>query len=116
MKIALPSCGDQIDNHFGHCEYFTVYTVNEKEIVSQEIVPSAVGCGCKSNIASVLAEKNVTLMLAGNMGDGAVNVLKNAGIKVVRGCEGNLKDVVLAWLSGSLEDSGDSCQEHECEH
>ena len=29
MKIALPSRQNQVDEHFGHCEYFTVYTVNE---------------------------------------------------------------------------------------
>lgn len=118
MKIALPSHGDIIDSHFGHCEYNTVYTVNESEITSQEIVPSPAGCGCKSNIASVLAEMGVTMMLAGNMGDGAVNVLKHSGIDVIRGCQGNVKDVALSWLAGNLTDSGDSCHEHEhgCQH
>lgn len=118
MKIALPSRGDNIDSHFGHCEYYTVYTVNESEILSEEIVPSPAGCGCKSNIASVLAKMGVTMMLAGNMGDGAVNVLKQSGIDVVRGCQGNVKEVALAWLSGSVTDSGDSCHEHEheCQH
>lgn len=28
MKIALPSRHNNIDDHFGHCEYFTVYTVD----------------------------------------------------------------------------------------
>lgn len=118
MKIALPSRGDNIDSHFGHCEYYTVYTVNESEILSKEIVPSPAGCGCKSNIASILKEMGVTMMLAGNMGDGAVNVLKQSGIDVVRGCQGNVKEVALAWLSGSVTDSGDSCHEHEheCQH
>ena len=37
MKIALPSCQNQVDEHFGHCEYFTVFTVNENnEILSDE--------------------------------------------------------------------------------
>lgn len=114
MKIALPSRGDIVDSHFGHCEYYTVFIVNQSEIISQEIVPSPVGCGCKSNIASVLAEKGVTVMLAGNMGDGAVRVLNNAGIDVIRGCQGNVKEVALAWISGKITDSGDTCHEHEC--
>lgn len=67
MKIALPSRGDIIDSHFDHCEYFTVFTINESEIIQQEIVPSPAGCGCKSNIASVLAEIGVSMMLAGNI-------------------------------------------------
>jgi len=115
MKIALPSRENRIDDHFGHCEYYTIFTVNDnKEIINQETLASPSGCGCKSNIASTLAEMDVKLMLAGNMGEGAVNVLHNSGIEVLRGCKGDVKDVVLKWLDGSLVDSGDSCHEHEC--
>jgi predicted Fe-Mo cluster-binding NifX family protein len=120
MKIALPSRGNQVDGHFGHCEYFTVFTVDmdKKEITASEIVESPAGCGCKSNIASTLAEMGVKLMLAGNMGEGAVNVLHNSGIEVIRGCSGDVKAVANKWLDGSLIDSGDSCHEHEhgCHH
>jgi len=118
MKIALPSRDNLIDSHFGHCEYFTVYTINDEKIIHEETIPSPSGCGCKSNIASVLAENGVTLMLAGNMGDGAVTVLNNSGIEVIRGCSGSIKEVALSWISGTLTDSGDSCHEHghECNH
>jgi predicted Fe-Mo cluster-binding NifX family protein len=118
MKLALPTQDNIIDSHFGHCEYFTVFTAENKEITHQEIVPSPSGCGCKSNIASVLADLGVTVMLAGNMGDGAVNVLNAAGIEVVRGCSGSVREVALGWLTGTLTDSGVSCHEHEhdCQH
>ena len=116
MKIALPSRGNRIDDHFGHCEYFTVFTVDtvNKKILDSENVQSPEGCGCKSNIASVLAKMDVKLMLAGNMGEGAVRVLNNSGIDVIRGCSGDIKSVALSWLEGSLVDSGDCCHEHEC--
>jgi predicted Fe-Mo cluster-binding NifX family protein len=120
MKIALPSNENKIDSHFGHCEYFTVFTVNEnKEIVSQDTVPSPVGCGCKSNIAQTLAQLGVKVMLAGNMGQGAVNVLNSHGIEVLRGCAGDVKKVAELWLGGSLADSGLGCQAHDhegCHH
>jgi RNA recognition motif-containing protein len=32
MKIALPSNQNQIDEHFGHCEYFTVFTVDDQKL------------------------------------------------------------------------------------
>jgi len=118
MKIALPSRGNQIDDHFGHCEYFTVFTVDTatKEIIDSQNVPSPAGCGCKSNIATTLADMGVKVMLAGNMGEGAVRVLNNSGIEVFRGCSGNVKTTALNWLEGSLVDSGDSCHAHghEC--
>lgn len=115
MKIALPSRGNQIDSHFGHCEYFTVFTVDTttKEITDSQVVSSSAGCGCKSNIAGTLAEMGVKLMLAGNMGEGAVRVLNNSGIDVVRGCSGDVKAVALSWLQGTLVDSGDCCHDHE---
>jgi len=119
MKIALPSRQNMIDGHFGHCEYFTVFTINDsKEIISQETVASPAGCGCKSNIAYVLADMGVSLLIAGNMGECAVNVLQNAGINVLRGCSGDVKETTLKWLEGSLTDSGDTCHEHEhgCHH
>lgn len=114
MKIALPTRRNFIDEHFGHCEYYTIFTVNENnEIINSEIVDSPAGCGCKSNIAEVLSNMGVGIMLAGNMGDGAVNVLHNSGIEVVRGCNGDVKAVALDYLKGLLKDSGDSCHEHE---
>ena len=119
MKIALPTYQEQIDSHFGHCEYFTVFTVSDdKELIERETVASPEGCGCKSNIAFILADMGVNLMLAGNMGDGAVNVLNSAGIEVLRGCTGNVKEVALAWLNGTLSDSGESCHahDHQCSH
>ncbi|NTW05952.1 MAG: dinitrogenase iron-molybdenum cofactor biosynthesis protein [Peptococcaceae bacterium] len=114
MKIALPSRNNLIDDHFGHCEYFTVFTIDSKDktIIAQEVVESPAGCGCKSNIAQILSELGVKIMLAGNMGQGAINVLNRSGIEVLRGCTGEVKEVALKWLAGSLKDSGELCQSH----
>lgn len=113
MKIALPSRQNRIDDHFGHCEYFTVFTIEGKEIVSEETITSPEGCGCKSNIAQQLAQMNVTMMLAGNMGQGAVDVLNRSGIDVIRGCSGDIRETALAYINGTLIDSGVACAEHE---
>ena len=122
MKIALPTRNDQfIDEHFGHCEFYTVYTIDENnKIVSKERLDAPQGCGCKSNIATVLADMGVKLMLAGNMGNGAVNVLGFNGIEVIRGCQGNVDEIVSLWLENKLEDSAISCSGHsydgQCSH
>ncbi|KAF0154832.1 MAG: hypothetical protein FD159_2444 [Syntrophaceae bacterium] len=114
MKIALPSNQNQVDAHFGHCEYFTVFTVDDQNIiVSEEKITSPAGCGCKSNIAQTLAEQGVKLMLAGNMGQGAVHVLNSHGIDVLRGCAGDVKEVAENWLAGTVTDSGLACAQHE---
>ena len=118
MKIAVPVTKEnQIDGHFGHCELYQVFTISDKnEITGVKNVESPEGCGCRSNIASVLASDDVTLMLAGGIGGGAVNVLNNNGIEVVRGCAGDAAEVVKLYLSGLVEDSGSSCAQHESHH
>jgi len=117
MKIAVPTTQNNIvDAHFGHCEYYTVFTVDGSEIIKSEIVESPQGCGCKSNIVSILKEMGVEVMLAGNMGGGAVNVLNSNGIAVYRGCDGDVKNLVEEFIKDELVDSGESCHHHEDGH
>jgi len=118
MKIAVPVTKEnQIDSHFGHCESYGIYTISDKnEITGISNIGSPQGCGCKSDIASVLASDGVTIMLAGGIGGGAINVLNYSGIEVVRGCTGDATEVVKLYLSGLVEDSGSSCRQHENHH
>jgi len=114
MKIAVPTRGNVVDDHFGHCEMYSVFTVSDdSKIEKTENIPSPQGCGCKSNIASVLKEMGVTVMLAGNMGGGALNVLNSQGIRVIRGCSGNVYQLVETFLKGYIIDSGIGCHQHE---
>jgi predicted Fe-Mo cluster-binding NifX family protein len=113
MKIALPSNGRDVDEHFGHCQCFTIFDVdNGNTIVSEETLTPPPGCGCKSNIIPELAAMGVSVMLAGNMGGGAVNLLTSNGIEVIRGCSGEVHEVARAWLAGKVVDSGAGCQSH----
>ena len=115
MKIAVPVTKEnQIDGHFGHCESYGVFTISDQNEISEiKSVESPQGCGCKSDIASVLASDGVSVMLAGGIGGGAINVLNNSGIEVIRGCSGNATEVVKLYLKGMVEDSGSSCHQHE---
>ncbi len=117
MKIAVPTRGTNVDEHFGHCEYYTIFSINKDQTIeNSEILPAPQGCGCKSNIASVLRQMGVEALLAGNMGDGAVNVLQSQGITVYRGCSGDVKEVTELFLKGLIDDSGESCHQHEEGH
>lgn len=112
-KIAIPTRGNVVDDHFGHCEFYTILTISqENQILSSETIPSPQGCGCKSNIAGRLEEMGVTVMLAGNMGPGALNKLSAHHIEVIRGCKGQVLQVAEDYLSGKLSDSGIGCTAH----
>ncbi len=116
MKIAVPTKEGMVDNHFGHCDHYTIFTVNSGEVMMKELLPSPQGCGCKSGIVFVLRQKGVQVMLAGNIGNGALNVLKSNGIEVVRGCSGNIDDLVRSYLAGEVKDNGEACSHHDCEN
>jgi predicted Fe-Mo cluster-binding NifX family protein len=118
MKVAVPvNRFNQIDGHFGHCEFFNVYTISAINQISEvEVIKSGQGCGCKSNIAGILAHFGVTAMLAGGIGGGAINVLNNAGIEVIRGCAGDPEEVVKNYVTGLVTDSGISCSQHDEHH
>ena len=115
--IAIPTRNGFLDDHFGHCAYYTIVKLDEQnQVVKQERMDSPKGCGCKSNIAAIMQEMGITLMLAGNMGMGAYNKLSAHGITVIRGCHGKIDDVMKAFLNGELKDSLESCDHHDCSH
>ena len=116
MKVAVPTRGNKVDDHFGHCEAYTIFTIDaSNKIEKAELLPSPQGCGCRSNIASVLKEMGITVMLVGNMGGGALNVLNRHGIDVYRGCSGDVRELAKSYLEGKIGDSGVGCSHHEHE-
>ena len=72
MKIAVPTRDGNVDNHFGHCAYYTIFDIVDGKVVNVSKMASPEGCGCKSGIAPVLRQMGVMVMLAGNIGQGAV--------------------------------------------
>ena len=116
MLIAVPAKEEMVDDHFGHCDHYTIFTIKDNKVVSRQTLPSPQGCGCKSNIASVLQEMGVETMLAGSMGDGAKNILESHNIKVLRGCSGSVDTLVESFLKGFVFDSGQGCHSHGQTH
>jgi ATP-binding protein involved in chromosome partitioning len=83
MKIAMPIAGDKLCLHFGHCEKFYFFDVDEqtREISSVEtMVPPPHEPGL---LPRLLHEKGVNLVLAGGMGARAQQLFAQKGIRVV---------------------------------
>lgn len=118
MKIAVPlRLNGDIDDHFGHCSSYGIFTISGDNMIAEKtIIQAEQGCGCKSDIASKLAQLGVSVMLAGGIGEGAVNVLAREGIKVVRGCYGDAEKNVYDYLEGKITDSRKNCIHHEHGH
>ncbi|WP_303317440.1 NifB/NifX family molybdenum-iron cluster-binding protein [Flavivirga abyssicola] len=117
-KIAVPiTRNNQIEEHFGHCEFYEIYTFsNTNEVLDVQLLKSEQGCVCKSNFISLLENEGVTLMLSDGIGNNAINKLNNAGIEIIRGCSGSSAEVILQFIEGEISDSDISCLKHAQHH
>ena len=113
MKIAVPTKEGNVDAHFGHCGYYSIYTVADDRIIAEDKMNASKECGCKSGIAGELARSGVSVLVAGNIGEGAVRVLGSFGISVTRGAAGPAKSAAEAFLAGTLKDTGTNCAAHD---
>lgn len=114
MKIAIPTRDGVVDDHFGHCAYYTVVETSDNRVLSSSTLDSPEGCGCKSNIASKMQEMGITVMLAGNIGEGAINKLSSHGIEVIKGCKGDVMQLAQDYLDGKIFDNSQVCSHHDC--
>lgn len=115
MKIAVPLHNGYVSKHFGHTEMYVVLTISlNGEILQKELISAEQGSGCKSGIADILAQNEVNIMLAGNIGASAIDHLNSKGIYVIRGCYGPAEEVVTGYLQGKIKDSHQTCHKHEC--
>ena len=118
IKIAIPTKNNQVDDHFGHCEYFSIIEVDDnKKMTSQFKIESSKSCGCKTNLAEELANEGVTILLAGGIGQGAINKLKSQNIEVLAGFNGTIEEAIERWKNNKYPGIIPICVEHHnCSH
>ncbi|MCB9480757.1 MAG: NifB/NifX family molybdenum-iron cluster-binding protein [Desulfobacteraceae bacterium] len=88
MKIAIASNGtntdSQVDERFGRADFFLITNENGdqiEEVIENNSKNSQTGAGTGS--ASLIAEKGVKALFAGNLGPKAESVLNAAGINFI---------------------------------
>ncbi len=111
MKIAVTYEDGQVFQHFGHTEQFKVYEVEDKKIVSSEVVgTNGQGHGA---LAGFLFGGGVDVLICGGIGGGARAALAEAGIKLYPGASGDADAQVEAFLAGNLDyDPDTTCSHH----
>ena len=112
MKYAIPVVGGKMSPHFGHCENFALFDVDEqsKKIVGREDLPSPEHQ--PGLLPKWLAEKGASVIIAGGMGPMAQQLFGQSGIKVVIGAlESDPEKAVLNYLEGQLA-TGDNICDH----
>ncbi len=108
MKIAIPLERGQLSSHFGHCEAFAIYTIENTQIVKEEMIdPPIHEPGSHPRFLSGLG---CSVVIAGGMGMKAQELFCQNNIKVIVGVPAlPLKELVNTYLQGKLEDGDNRC-------
>lgn len=110
MKIAVTYDNGNVFQHFGKTEFFKVYEVEDNKVVSSEVIGSN-GSG-HGALAGLLAGQSVDVLICGGIGGGAQSALAEAGVELCAGAQGNVDQVVEAYLKGELVSTGANCDHH----
>jgi len=107
LKIAVSSTGpdinSSIDPRFGRCQYFVFVDTETMDFKATENpnIMGVSGVGIQS--AQFMAERGVKAVLTGNCGPNAFSSLQAAGIEVITGVAGTIKEVVEKFKAGELK-------------
>jgi len=111
MKIAITSNGttldDQVEARFGRCPYFIFVNPDTLEFESIPNPNMSLGGGAGPQSAQLMAEKGVTVVLTGNCGPNAFQTFGAAGIQVITGVGGRVREAVEKFKSGQLTQSAE---------
>ncbi len=108
MKIAVSASGPnldaQVDPRFGRAPYFLLVDPDtmQCEVISNSPELQA-GHGAGIQAAAQLARSHPSVVLTGNCGPKAFHTLQTAGIKVIVGVEGVVKDAVQQYRQGQFQ-------------
>jgi len=109
MKIAVsataPGLDAEVDPRFGRCQYFIIVDSQSMEFEALDNSNAMAAGGAGISTAQMIASKGVEVVLTGNCGPNAYQTLSAAGIQVITGVSGRIKDAVEAYKAGKFQSS-----------
>lgn len=107
MKIGVsaiaPSLDAEVDPRFGRCQYFVIVDPQTMEFEALQNSSAMAAGGAGISTAQMIANKGVQVILTGNCGPNAYQTLSAAGLQVITGAAGRIRDVVQAYKDGKFQ-------------
>ena len=107
MKICVTSQGSaldsQVDPRFGRCLFFLVVETDTMKFEAVRNSDAQVTGGAGVQSGKVIAEKGAKVLLTGNVGPNAYQILQTAGIEVITGASGTVKETIDMYVSGKMK-------------
>lgn len=108
MKIAISTEGGNVSAHFGRCPSYTIADVENGKVVRVEEIPNP---GHEPGfLPRFLAQKGVSVVIAGGMGPRAQALFAQNSIKTVTGIQGEVRSILARYVSGQLQAGQDLCE------
>ena len=107
MRIGIsatePSLDADVDPRFGRCRYFVIVDPDTMEFEDLENTSQMASGGAGIASAQLVASKGVQAILTGNCGPNAYQTLEAAGVEVITGVSGRVRDAIEGYKSGSYK-------------
>lgn len=111
MKIAVACEGKMVTEHFGHCQNFNIYDIENGKILKVESIPNP---GHKPGFLPVfLYDLGINIIMSGGIGGGAIEIFNEKNIEVVTGVNGESSQVVEMFLNNELKSTNFVCNQHK---
>lgn len=113
--VAVTYENGEVFQHFGKTSEFKLFEIVDNKIVAEEIIGNG-GFG-HGSLAGYLKDNNVSVLICGGIGSGAINMLGSEGIKVFPGASGSVDTVIQNYINGKMCASAEcTCKSHEGVH
>jgi len=101
IKIAFPIKDNKLSSHFENCTDFQIYSINNNSVVKEDLFPAPLQES--DSIPSWLAERDVSDVIAADIGLNAIKILTRHKINVFAGVkEKETQILVQDYLDGVL--------------
>jgi len=112
MRVAISATGPtldaEVDPRFGRCQYFIIVDPDTMQFEALENSSAMQAGGAGISTGQMIAGKGVQVVLTGNCGPNAYQVLSAAGIQVITGVSGKIQDAIQAYKSGQFQATSQS--------
>jgi predicted Fe-Mo cluster-binding NifX family protein len=106
MKIAFSSTGtdldSEIDPRFGRCAYFLIVNPDDMTFEAIENESMSLGGGAGIQSGQFIASKGANVVITGNVGPNASRTLNAAGVDVIVGVSGPIREAIERYKRGEL--------------
>lgn len=115
MKIAIASNNKEVSAHFGRCQEYHIFEIEDNAIISDYTLENP---GHQPGfLPKYLSEKGIDTIVSGGMGKKAQDLFDRNNIKVIIGASGSTKAVAEKLIAGNLTSTAEPCDhDHDHEH